>query len=135
VNAVNLKTKYSFIDNTLPVGTIYYRLRMIDVNGEQKLSKVIVISNGTDGLFLTSMWPTVVTNGNAQLSVSSSQRGSLQLVITDMYGRIVKQQINSVDAGSQSIRLDLHTLPGGAYQVTGYMDGKRSTTIRFVVQR
>jgi hypothetical protein len=135
VNAVNLKTKYSFIDNTLPVGTIYYRLRMIDVNGEQKLSKVIVISNGTDGLFLTSMWPTVVTNGNAQLSVSSSQRGSLQLVITDMYGRIVKQQINSVDAGSQSIRLDLHTLPGGAYQVTGYMDGKRSATIRFVVQR
>jgi hypothetical protein len=134
VQGVDQQINYSYTDNSMPTGTVYYRLRMIDINGEVKLSKVIVLTNGTDGLFLTSMWPTVVTNGRAQVNVSSSQRGNLQLVVTDMYGRIVKQQISSVEAGSQQIWLNLHALPGGAYHITGYMDGKRSSSIRFVKQ-
>jgi hypothetical protein len=134
VKGVDQQINYSYTDNSMPAGTIYYRLRMIDINGEVKLSKVIVLTNGTDGLFLTSMAPTIVTNGRARVSVTSSQRGNLQLVITDMYGRIVKQQINGIDAGSQEIWLNLHALPGGTYQVTGYLDGKRSASIRFIKQ-
>src|SRR5690606_23476992 len=30
VSAVDLQTNYSFTDNALPVGTIYYRLRLVD---------------------------------------------------------------------------------------------------------
>jgi hypothetical protein len=134
VQAVDQQINYSYTDNNMPVGTIYYRLRLVDINGEVKLSKVIVITNGTDGLFLTSMWPTLVTSGRAQLNVSSSQRGNLQLVVTDMFGRIVKQQISGIESGSQQIWLNLHALPGGAYQVTGYLDGKRSASIRFIKQ-
>jgi hypothetical protein len=134
VQGVDQQINYNYTDNNMPTGTVYYRLRMIDVNGEVKLSKVIVLTNGTEGLFLTSMWPTLVTNGRAQINVSSSQRGNLQLVIVDMNGRIVKQQISGIEAGSQQIWLNLHALPGGAYHITGYMDGKRSSTIRFVKQ-
>lgn len=133
VQGVYQQLNYSFTDNNLPAGVTYYRLRMIDINGEVKLSSVVVVTNGTDGLFLTTMAPTIVTS-RARITVSSSQRGNLQLVITDMYGRIVKQQINGIDTGSQEIWLNLHSLAGGAYQITGYLDGKRSGSIRFIKQ-
>ena len=55
-------------------------------------------------------------------------------MITDMYGRMVKQQINGIDVGSQEIWLNLQSLASGAYQVTGYLDGKRSTSLRFIKQ-
>jgi hypothetical protein len=131
VQAVDQQLNYNYTDNSMPSGTIYYRLRLVDINGEVKLSKVVVITNGTEGLFLTSMAPTIVTS-RARVTVTSSQRGSLQLVITDMYGRIVKQQINGIEEGSQEIWLNLHSLAGGAYQITGYIDGKRSGSIRFI---
>lgn len=134
VQGVNLQTHYNYTDNGMPAGTIYYRLRMVDVNGQVKHSNVVAINNGTNELLLTSMAPTVVTNGRARISVTSSQRGNLSLVITDMYGRIVKQQINGVDKGSQEIWLNLQSLASGAYQITGYLDGKRSASFRFIKQ-
>ena len=79
------------------------------------------------------MAPTVVVD-RARIRVTSPQRGNLQLVITDMQGRIVKHQINGIDVGNQEIWLNLHALSSGAYQVTGYLDGKRSTSIRFIKQ-
>jgi hypothetical protein len=133
VNGVDQQLNYSYTDNNLPNGATYYRLRMIDKDGDVKLSKTVVITNGTDGIFLTGMTPTIVT-GRARIGVTASQRGSLQLVITDMYGRIVKQQINTVDQGSQDIWLNLYSLASGAYQVTGYIDGKRTASIRFIKQ-
>jgi hypothetical protein len=133
VQAANLQLNYDFTDNNLPAGTTYYRLRMIDKNGDVKLSQVVAVTNGSDGLFLATMAPTVVID-RARIKVTSGQRGNLQLVITDMSGRIVKQQINGVDAGSQDIWLNLQSLSKGVYHITGFFDGKRSTTIRFIKQ-
>jgi len=133
VPGVEFKLNYELTDNNLPVGNTYYRLRMVDVTGEVKLSKIAIVSNGVDGLFLTAMIPTVVTD-RARVNVSSSERGKLQLVVTDMYGRVVKQQINGVESGTQEIWMDLRALPAGTYSVIGYMNGKRSSVIRFIRQ-
>ena len=133
VQGVDQKLKYDYTDNNLPAGTTYYRLRMIDKDGDVKLSAVIAVSNGTDGLFLAQMAPTVVID-RARIRVTSANGGNLQMVITDMQGRIVKQQVNGIAVGSQEIWLNLHSLPGGAYQLTGYVDGKRSASIRFIKQ-
>lgn len=133
VPGVDYQVNYELTDNNLPIGNIYYRLRMVDVTGDVKLSKVAIVSNGVDGLFLTAMTPTIVTD-RARVSVSTSERGNLQLVVTDMYGRVVKQQINGVETGTQEIWMDLRTLPNGAYNVVGYLNGKRSSVIRFIRQ-
>jgi hypothetical protein len=133
VQGVDQKLKYDFTDNNLPSGTTYYRLRMIDKDGDVKLSGVVAVTNGTDGLFLAQMAPTVVID-RARITVTSPTRGNLQMVVTDMQGRIVKQQINGIDVGSQPIWLNLQSLASGAYQLTGYLDGKRSASIRFIKQ-
>lgn len=133
VQGVDQKLKYDFTDNNLPSGTTYYRLRMIDKDGDVKLSGVVAVTNGADGLFLAQMAPTVVID-RARIRVTSANRGNLQMVVTDMQGRIVKQQISGIDVGRQEIWLNLQSLASGAYQLTGYLDGKRSASIRFIKQ-
>jgi hypothetical protein len=134
VKAVDLKYAYAFADNSMPSGTSYYRLKMTDKQGIVTYSQIVAIINGGGkGVILTSLMPTVVRS-SATLSVSSSEKGSMQLVVTDMYGRIVKQQVAAISTGNQQVLLNLGDLPAGAYQVTGIMNSNKVGTIRFVRQ-
>lgn len=123
---------YDFTDHALPTGTVYYRLRMIDIDGSAELTKVIAVMNGSKGVLITSMMPTLVTD-RARLNISSSEKVSMQLIVTDIYGRPVKQQVNGLTNGNQEIWMNLGNLPAGTYQVTGYLStGEKTSTIRFI---
>ena len=89
--------------------------------------------NGGNGVLLTSMMPTVVLN-RARVNVSSSRNVTMQFVVTDMHGRIIHRQTESVLQGNQEIWLNLQALARGTYQVIGYYDGQRTGSIRFVKQ-
>ena len=127
------QTDYSFVDNSLPKATTYYRLGMLDKDGRTTYSRIVAVFNSAKGTLLTSLIPTMVTS-SAKLSISSSDKGSMQLIITDMQGRIVQRQTIAVSVGSQDNWLYLSTLPKGAYQVSGYMNNEKIGTIRFVKQ-
>ncbi|MBC7850052.1 MAG: T9SS type A sorting domain-containing protein [Chitinophagaceae bacterium] len=133
VTATALRYNYGFIDNSLGSGTTYYRLKMLDQDGRVTYSPIVAVLNGSRGVLLTSLQPTVVTSGT-MLTVSSSEKGTMQLMITDMYGRIVKQQLASIGTGNQQIQLNVQNLSSGAYQVTAVMNNERVGTIRFVKQ-
>lgn len=128
------KLTYDFTDNALPAGTVYYRLRMIDIDGSAELTKIVAVMNGSKGVVITSMMPTLVTN-RARLNISSSEKVAIQLLVTDIYGRTIQQQVHTLTTGNQEIWLNLGTLPAGTYQVTGYLaTGERTTSIRFIKQ-
>lgn len=134
VTGIDGKLAYDFTDNALPNGTVYYRLRMIDIDETAELTKIVAVMNGSKGIVITSMMPTLVIN-RARLNISSSEKGNIQLVVTDIYGRIVKQQVNALTTGNQEIWLNLSTLPAGTYQVTGYTStGEKTSSIRFIRQ-
>lgn len=133
INAQDRQFNYSFTDNNLQSGTSYYRLRMIDKNGLVSFSQTVAVLNGVKGVILTSMIPTLVT-GSATLSVSSSENGTMQIVVTDMYGRIIKKQLAAIGTGNQQVILHLHNLNSGVYQVTAFMNNSQVGTIRFIRQ-
>ncbi|MDF2193101.1 T9SS type A sorting domain-containing protein [Paraflavitalea sp. CAU 1676] len=134
VNGEENKLSYSFTDAALPAGTVYYRLRMIDIDGSAELTKIVVVMNGSRGVVISSMMPTIVTN-RARLQIGSSEKTNVQFVVTDIQGRTAYRQVNGITAGNQEIWLNLATLPAGTYQVTGYLqNGERTSTIRFIKQ-
>ena len=133
VSAGKSQLRYSYTDQDLPVGTSYYRLRLVDIDGTVTFSKVIAVMNGQTGILLTAMVPTIVTNA-ARLDVTAAKKGSLQLIITDMYGRIIQRHSASIFPGSQPVNLDLQRLAAGAYQVTGLFEGVRTGSLRFIKQ-
>jgi hypothetical protein len=104
---------------------------MIDKDGSVTHSTIIVISNGAKGTIIHSMMPTMVRD-RARLNISSSERNNMQLVVTDINGRVVLQQSVIVNAGNQEVWLNAGRLSAGMFQVTGYINGVKAATFRFI---
>jgi len=122
---------YTWLDNSLLTGINYYRLKMIDETGKVSYSRTVAIMNGVKGLLLTSLVPTVVTN-TATLTIASSARQPLDIIIVDMQGRIIKKQHLTVDAGNTNIELPLSGLARGIYHLQGISPDGKTNTIRFI---
>lgn len=111
VESRNVPT-YNFDDNKLPkYATLYYRLKLQDVNGTFTYSKIIIVNitkNDTD----VNIYPNPVIDN---LSVEFKETLTVQnlLLITDVTGRILKQQI--VPAFSKKINIAVNNLTKGTY--------------------
>lgn len=130
VSASDGKLNYEFTDNLLLSGNNYYRLKMLDKDGKISFSSIVVVMNGTKGVIISSMIPTMVID-RARLNITSSVSGNMQLVVTDISGRVVHIQNASINAGNQEIWLNANRLSSGIFQITGYINGEKTTTIRF----
>jgi hypothetical protein len=124
---------YSYIDFGLKNGINYYRLKMIDENGKVTYSRTVAVMNGVNGLLLTSLIPTMVTH-SAMLTIASSGWQKLDLVITDIQGRVVEKLNHTIGAGNTSIQLSTDRLAAGIYQLTGMTAEGKTNTIRFIRQ-
>ncbi|TMI74398.1 MAG: T9SS type A sorting domain-containing protein [Bacteroidetes bacterium] len=124
---------YNFIDNDLKNGINYYRLKITGEDGQISYSRTIAIMNGVNTVLLTSMIPTVV-NHSASLTVSSSAREKITIVVTDMQGRVVQQNSYNIDNGNSTIEIRFDRLVAGIYQLTGTTSSGRLNTIRFMKQ-
>jgi hypothetical protein len=133
VSGVAQQYDYSFTDAAMVSGNNYYRLRMLDIDGSANYSAIVIVSNGVDGLGFSSLMPNVVTS-SARLVISSGKSGNVQLLITDMSGRIVQKRNIALTAGSQQVTIDASRLSPGIYQITGFIAGEKATTIRFIKQ-
>jgi hypothetical protein len=131
VRGEETKTAYYFTDNNILAGNNYYRLRMLDKDGSQTYSVIIVVSNGTKGVYLNAVAPTLVSS-QTKLTIQSSANTNMELVITDVNGRIVHKQSVSITNGSQNIWLDASRFAAGMFQVTGYVKGEKTATLRFI---
>lgn len=133
VAGINNTTRYQITDNDLYKGLNYYRLKLVEKDGTIGLSKVVAVMNNDNGVALTSLLPTLVTS-QAKVSIAAGIGGHLELVVTDMQGRTWRKLGTTVSAGNTDLWLDFSNLSAGTYQVTGYMNGNKTTTLRFVKQ-
>jgi hypothetical protein len=106
---------------------------MIDEDVKVTYSKTVAVLNGVNGLLLTSLIPTLITN-TASLTVASSGAQKTDIVIVDMQGRIILKRNYTIDAGDMSIELPLGGLAAGVYQLTGISAEGKTNTIRFIKQ-
>ena len=104
---------------------------MIDENGKISYTRTVAIMNGVKGLLLTSLVPTIITN-TATLTIASSSRQQLDIIIVDMQGRTVNKQHFTVNAGNTSIELSLSGLAAGIYYLQGISADGKTNTIRFI---
>ena len=133
VNGIEASRVYNYVDNGLKNGINYYRLKMIDAYAKVSYSRVVAVMNGISGVFLASLIPSVV-NDRASLSVSSSGNQQLDLIITDVQGRIVKRQNYSLTAGNSMIEISMERLAAGIYQLAGMTSEGKTNLIRFIKQ-
>ncbi len=126
-----VKENYSATDNSLSDGSNYYRLKVFDIDGSFYYSNIVVIFNKNNGVELLRMVPTLV-NSSANLNVTSAARSKINILITDMQGRVMQRISGEVATGENSISLSLGGLASGTYQLTATTGEGTVKTIRFI---
>jgi PKD repeat protein len=125
---------FDYTDQHPLPGTNYYRLKMTEADGQVSYSKVITLYTKNSGIEIVSLVPTLVEKGNATLSVSSAKATTLELMVTDIQGRGIQKISTSLQAGFNTVQLDLANLPSGTYNISGYTTEGKTKTVRFVKQ-
>lgn len=122
------RTDYRFVDGAPIQGINFYRLAMLDLDGDSRNSNVVTANFG-------SADPVLVPNpviGQAVLHLGSNLPEHALLRITDASGRLVRER--ALPSGSQHV-LDLQGLGQGAYVIALYAaDGAPLGHSRFIKQ-
>ena len=122
---------FNFMDAQPVAGTNYYRLKMIDVDGKISYSAIVAILNKIKGTEINGLYPTIIRD-EASLSLVTAKATSINTIITDMNGKLIKANTRSIAEGSSLIKIDCSALANGVYNLTSIVDGKIIKTIRFV---
>ena len=107
---------------------------MIDEQGRQTISNTVVILHAVSGFELINISPNPVTNGVCKINISAATNMQLEIMITDLQGRIVKKQKITAMAGFNSMPINVSKSGAGTYQLVGYATNERTKIIRFIIQ-
>jgi hypothetical protein len=124
---------YDYTDNELKTGVNLYRVRMTDKDGKVTYTRIAAVINEVKGFLLTSLMPTIVTQ-STRLTVASSDKQRIDIIVTDMQGRVMLRRNFSIVAGNTNIDLSMEQLQSGAYALTAISEAGQMSTIRFIKQ-
>lgn len=132
----NAAIDYTFNDNNIAGSKQYYRLRQTDIDGREKLSRIVLIK-GSKPFVLTigSLFPNPAkTEVNVLIDAPNHDETILQVI--DINGRLVKQKSAVVETGSNTIPIDITGLVNGTYilKVVCKSNGEIKTG-RFIKER
>jgi Secretion system C-terminal sorting domain len=110
--------QYRYLDETLPEGLSYYRLRMNDQNGSTTLSEVrqVLYSKTGENLAIKRIFPNPADLA-ARLTIVSLVDQQAQVRIVDMAGRVVHEEMQALSVGDNELLLTTTTWRAGLYRV------------------
>lgn len=128
VNAAGNSTStqyYSYTDLQAPAKTVFYRLRMVDLDGTYRYSQVVAIKNNTNLIAMT-LFPSPATDV-IQLQIPSERKEMAKLMIVDAAGKQVHTQSLQLNEGTNAVSIPVSHLPAGTYYlITETESGKQS---------
>ncbi|WP_210463880.1 Ig-like domain-containing protein [Rufibacter roseolus] len=102
---------YAFEDRSPLAGTAYYRLRQVDTDGKEELSKVVAVKAAKEALLSLSARPNP-TQGKAILVMGRPQAGPAILTLSQANGRVISRRLLGE---GQELALDLSGQAPGMY--------------------
>jgi hypothetical protein len=132
-------TKYVFADQQLAAkveGTVYYKLRMVDFNGDYKWSSIVKIDNSKDvasnnTTTISNVYPNP-TKGMLNVNFTSVAGADFSIQVVDMFGKTIQSYQNSDLNADNSLSLDMTDLSNGVYFIKVNNNDGSSTSSKFV---
>ncbi|MFZ1306175.1 MAG: T9SS type A sorting domain-containing protein [Ferruginibacter sp.] len=132
--AVRCQQPFNYTDNQPAKGINYYRLKMTDADGKITYSTTVTLINAVKGIDVMNIAPNPIVNGTFNVKISTAEKIPMELVITDMQGRVLQKQLVPLIAGFNQVPVNVRNLSAGTYQLFGYSADGRTRVLRFVIQ-
>jgi trimeric autotransporter adhesin len=113
------RSQYAYIDydvTKLSSPVVYYRLRMVDIDGAFTYSQVVAISLA-DITGRVSVFPNPASQ-KVTVSINAPVSGKVNWKLTDNTGRIVLQNTDMLRQGNNNLQIDVNRLTGGVYYLS-----------------
>ncbi len=112
--------------------TVYYRLKIIGINGSFRYSSQVTISLKTANAAITA-WP-MPFNNQLNVQYNSEENGNVKMIIRNINGGELLKMNAIVKKGNNSIFIyQAQTLPAGTYLLT-LSNGAKAATIKVAKQ-
>ncbi|HRI25805.1 MAG TPA: T9SS type A sorting domain-containing protein [Ferruginibacter sp.] len=132
--ALQCRQPFSYTDADPVKGLNHYRLKITDAGGKISYSPLVNLLHADRGFDVQQIAPNPVTGTSFKLKLSAAQATAMEILVTDLQGRVQQQQPVNAIAGSNEILVDVRNLPAGTYQVFGRGNDGRTAVLRFVKQ-
>jgi hypothetical protein len=133
-DAVRCLDAFSYTDVNPLQGINYYRLKSVDASGRITYSSIITLLNKEKGFEIVNITPNPTVNGQFKLNVTTTQQAKMDVVITDMAGRVVSKKTISLSSGFNAIDMSIGNLANGSYQLYGTTTDGKTSTISIIKQ-
>ena len=131
---VRCQMPFDIQDRTSGQSTVYYRLKVIDVDGAAYYSRIAALIYKNKGFDIVGIYPTVVSSGQLKVNVTAASNTKVEFFISNSLGQVMKKMQVNVGAGDNVVELRVNQLNTGVYQLTGYNSEGEAKTFRFVKQ-
>jgi hypothetical protein len=113
VKAKGSNSAYQYVDKIGAFSTIYYRLKINDLDGKSDYSKVVNLTAKVKG-FSAKVYPNPLKN-QATIEITTEQKTDVSIELYDMIGRQVKRLKAENTEGVVSMPFDMKDLSSGTY--------------------
>ncbi|MEQ1678432.1 MAG: T9SS type A sorting domain-containing protein, partial [Chitinophagaceae bacterium] len=132
------RVQYQYTDDlTTATGNVfYYRLKMVDIDGQFKYSNIILVRKGQKAINGISISPNPLISGDmATVRFEAAAKATVDFKVVDIAGRVVLTQQNNAIEGTNSVAINnLDRLQPGLY-VLQMNDGTAVQTTKFTIAR
>ena len=118
-NSTNQINTYQYSDAVAPnsplwgAGGLYYRLKMIDKDGQFSYSPIRSLTINNSSLIIT-LFPNPAKD-NLQIQIESDKKTAIQLVMLSADGKVLLSKSIIANEGSSLQSINISTLPKGSY--------------------
>jgi hypothetical protein len=114
---LNSNANYTFLDITAQRGTNYYRLAMVDNNGNYTYSKTIMVNVDIKGISVMIVYPNPFSK-KVQIRVNADKAEKVAINIINSNGILMSTQEAQTKVGDNNISINkVDALPGGIYYI------------------
>jgi SdrD B-like domain/Secretion system C-terminal sorting domain len=114
---LNSNINYNYLDITAQRGTNYYRLAMVDNNGNYTYSKSIMVNVDVKGISVMIVYPNPFSR-RVQIRVNSDKAEKVAINIINSNGVLMSTQEAHTQVGDNNIAINkVDALPGGIYYI------------------
>jgi Secretion system C-terminal sorting domain len=128
--------QYTFDDTKLFKGVTYYRLRVEEIDGSFKFSKIVSVYNEASKLTLNNLYPNPATSNTSEvkLSFDSGINEQLMYVVYDVNGHEIFRNKEQVKVGMNEWKVNITDLESGFYFIIVSHPNERLLDVKFVKQ-
>jgi hypothetical protein len=132
-NQVNCSQPFSYNDNTVLYGTVFYRIKVINTDGISINSGIVKVGAQAVDMRIGGILPNPVSN-TAQLNIIIAKKDKVELAIISPEGKVVYKNMLQLQAGTSIVPLEIANLSKGTYILRGVFGDGQISHIKFVKQ-